>query len=417
MSIACRRLASALVLPLLLIGSTAHAQPAPTADPGAVGLSAERLSQIEEVVAPYVKTEKLAGAMTMVYRQGQVAHFETYGDRDLESEAPMTPNTLFRIYSMTKPITTVAALMLYEEGHFRLDEPVAKYLPAFKDVQVYDTTAAGEPTRVEPRRPMTIRDLMTHTSGLTYGIYGDTPVDSMYQAAGVLDNDQTLAEAVDTLGTIPLLHHPGETWHYSVSTDVLGRLVEVVSGKSLDTVFQTRIFEPLGMDDTMFEVPESELDRFATNYAVNKKGELTVQDRADSSSFAAPVTMLSGGGGLVSTMDDYLRFSRMLLNEGALDGTRLLSPKTVDFMTQNHLDGTMEPGWGFGLGVRVNQDVSETQILGSKGMYDWSGAANTYFFIDPKEDLIAMVWTQLFPHGVYPIGPDFKISVYQSIVE
>lgn len=416
MSRSYRRLLSALTA-FFLLASTAQAQLAPTAEPSSVGLSAERLSEIEDAMQPYVKAGKVSGMMTMVYRKGEVAHFETYGDRDRKTEAPMTPKTLFRIYSMTKPITTVAALMLYEDGHFRLDEPVAKYLPAFKNVQVYDTAASGEPTRVEPRRPMTIRDLMTHTSGLTYGVFGDTPVDSMYQKVGVLDNDQTLAEAVDTLGTLPLLHHPGETWHYSVSTDVLGRLVEVVSGQSLDTFFRTRIFEPLGMDDTMFEVPEEELDRFATTYAVNKKGKLTVQDRADSSEFAAPVEMLSGGGGLVSTMYDYLRFSRMLLNGGALEGTRLLSPKTVDFMTQNHLDGTFEPGWGFGLGVRVNQDVSRTQILGSKGMYDWSGAANTYFFIDPKEELIAMVWTQLFPHGVYPIGPEFKIAVYQAMVE
>ena len=413
----CRRLWPTLVLTLVLLVPTANAQLASTADPGEVGMSAERLSQIEETMTPYVEGNKVAGLMTMVYRRGEVVHYETYGDSDLQTDAPMTPNTLFRIYSMTKPITTVAALMLYEEGHFQLGDPVGRYLPALKDVQVYDTTTAGEPTQVELRRPITIHDLMTHTSGLTYGVFGDTPVDSMYQEVGVLDKDQSLSAAVDTLGTLPLLHQPGETWHYSVSTDVLGRLVEVVSGQSLDVFFQSRIFDPLGMDDTMFDVPPSELDRLATNYAVNKKGELTVQDRADSSEFAAPVKMLSGGGGLVSTMDDYLLFSRMLLNGGALEGTRLLSPKTVDFMTRNHLDGTFEPGGGFGLGVRVNQDVAQAQVLGSEGMYSWSGAANTYFFIDPKEELVGMVWAQFFPNGLYPLGPEFKVAVYQSIVE
>ncbi len=401
----------------LLTPAPAEAQLAPTAEPATAGMSAERLSRISETLSPYVADEKIAGLMTMVYRKGEVVHHETYGQRDRQTNAPMTKNTLFRIYSMTKPITTVAALMLYEEGHFQLDDPVAQYLPAFKDVTVYDTTAGGQPTEVPARRPITIRDLMTHTSGLTYGVFGNTPVDSMYTEIGILDNDRTLAAAVDTLGTLPLLHQPGETWHYSVSTDVLGRLVEVVSGKTLDTFFRTRIFEPLGMDDTMFEVPASEMGRFATNYAAGSDGSLTVQDRKQDSEFAAPVTFLSGGGGLVSTMDDYLRFARMLLNEGAIDGTRLLSPKTVDLMTQNHLDGTYEPGWGFGLGVQVCTDLAQAQTLGSEGMYGWSGAANTFFFIDPKEELIGMVWTQLFPHGRYPIGPQFRVGVYQAIVE
>lgn len=394
-----------------------HAQLAPTASPESVGLSSERLSHIETTMSSYVEDRKVAGLSTMVYRRGEVAHFETYGDRDLQSGAAMTPETLFRIYSMTKPITTVAALMLYEEGHFHLDDPVADYLPAFEDVQVYDTTASGRPTRVPSQRPMTIHDLMTHTSGLTYGVFGDTPVDSMYQDVGVLDEDRSLKAAVDTLGTLPLLHQPGETWHYSVSTDVLGRLVEVVSGMPLDTFFRTRIFEPLGMDDTSFEVSPEEMNRFATNYQAGRDGTLAVQDRGASSEFAAPVRFLSGGGGLVATMDDYLRFARMLLNGGALEGTRLLGAKTVDFMTQNHLDGTFEPGWGFGLGVRVNVDVPRTQVLGTDGTYGWSGAANTYFFVDPSEELIGMVWTQLFPSGRYPIGPDFKVAVYQSIID
>jgi len=412
-----RRFRTLAALCLLLAVPTAHAQLAPTAPPDAVGLSDDRLAQLSEQMRPYVEDDKVAGLMTMVYRRGEIAHYETYGQRDRQTGTPMTPNTLFRIYSMTKPITTVAALMLYENGHFQLDDPVAEYLPALEGVQVYDTTATGTPTRAEPRRPMTIQDLMRHTSGLTYGVFGDTPVDSMYQAAGVLSDDRTLESAVETLGTLPLLHQPGTQWHYSVSTDVLGRLVEVVSGQSLDTFFQTRIFDPLGMDDTTFEVPADAMDRFATSYSMGENGELAVRDRKQNSSFAAPVRFLSGGGGLVSTMDDYLRFARMLLGGGAVDGTRLLSPKTVDLMTQNHLDGTFEPGWGFGLGVRVNTDLPVASTLGSEGMYGWSGFASTYFFVDPKEELIGMVWTQLVPEGRYPIGPQFRVGVYQSIVD
>ena len=412
-----RRLWSLAALCFLLAVPPAQAQPAPTAEPTAVGLSAERLERVSDVMRPYVEDNRVAGLMTMVYRRGEVAHFRAYGERDRQTGAPMTPNTLFRIYSMTKPITTVAALMLYEEGHFQLDDPVAEYLPAFEGVQVYDTTAAGAPTRVPPRRPMTIQDLMRHTSGLTYGVFGNTPVDSMYRAAGVLGGDRTLAATVDTLATLPLLHQPGTQWHYSVSTDVLGRLVEVVSGQSLDTFFRTRIFEPLGMDDTMFEVPAGEMDRFATNYAMGEGGTLVARDRRGDSDFAAPVTFLSGGGGLVSTMDDYLRFARLLLGDGAVDGTRLLSPKTVALMTQNHLDGTHEPGWGFGLGVQVATDLPAASTLGSEGMYGWSGLANTFFFVDPQEELIGMVWTQFVPNGRYPIGEQFRVGVYQSIVD
>ena len=412
-----RRLLPLVALGLLLIVPATRAQIAPTADPASVGMSEERLSRISDAMAPYVDNGKVPGLMTLVYRRGEVVHFKAHGDRDLQTDAPMTEETLFRIYSMTKPITTVAALMLYEEGHFLLDDPVAEYLPAFEDVQVYDTTATGRPTRVEPRRPMTIRDLMTHTSGLTYGIFSDTPVDSMYREAGLLGDDRTLAAMVDTLAALPLLHHPGEKWHYSLSTDVLGRLVEVVSGKELDTFFRTRIFDPLGMDDTMFEVPPSEMDRFATNYTVGSDGSLSVRDRKLSSAFAAPVTRLSGGGGLVSTMDDYLRFARMLLNGGVLDGKRLLSPKTVEFMTRNHLEGTYEPGWGFGLGVRVCTDIADAQTIGSRGMYGWPGAAHTFFFADPEEELIGMVWSQVFPFGRYPIGDQFRVGVYQALVE
>ena len=410
------RTSVALLLSLLLLGGglPVAAQPMATAAPEAVGLSSARLARVEPLMQRYIDEGKLAGILTMVARQGQVVHFETYGHRDREAQDPMAEDTIFRIYSMTKPITSTAVLMLYEEGHFLLDDPVADYLPAFADLTVY--APDGDPVALE--RPVTIRDLLTHTSGLSYGFFSQTPVDSLYQQAGVLNGETSLASFVDKLGTLPLLHQPGERWHYSVATDVLGYLVEVVAGQPFGAFLEDRIFGPLGMDETSFEVATERLERFAVNYAIDQEGQLVVQDAAGAwSPFAAPVQFHSGGGGLTSTAADYMRFAQMLLNGGQLDGVRLLSPKTVELMTMNHLDGEFEPGWGFGLGVNVSTNVARTQTLGSVGTYGWSGAANTYFFIDPEEELIAMVWTQLFPYGYYPLFDEFKVAVYQAIVE
>ncbi len=404
---------------ILLIGWLAlpvaaqHASPVAPAE--TAGMSAERLARIGPLMQAYVDDEHLAGIKMIVARRGKVVYYEDYGLRDIETSAPMTEDTIFRIYSMTKPITSVAVLMLYEEGRFRLNDPVARYIPAFKNLQVYDADDAS--MRAALRRPMTIRDLLTHTSGLTYGFFSETPVDTLYRRNGLFARGGDLEDFVGRLSDLPLLHQPGTTWHYSVSTDVLGYLVEVVSGQTLDVFFKERIFDPLGMKDTSFDVPPEKMDRFAANYHKDDNGRLEAVDAGATSQFAAPVRFFSGGGGLVSTAGDYMRFAQMLLNGGTLDGTRLLSPKTVELMTANHLDEDYAPGWGFGLGVRVCTDVARTQTLGSEGTFGWSGMANTYFFIDPEEELIAMVWTQFLPYGAYPIQNQFKVAVYQAIVD
>lgn len=391
--------------------------PAVSVAPEAVGISSSRLDRMQTRMNAYVDEGRTAGILTMVARRGQTVHFETHGMRDKENGLKMEHDTIFRIYSMTKPITSVAVMMLFEEGHFQLNDPVHRYIPAFKDIQVYDETADNGSNTVQSARPVTIRDLLTHTSGLTYGVFGNSPVDIMYREAGILRPDQDLESMVDALGKIPLIHQPGTKWNYSVSTDVLGYLVEVVSGQPFGDFLEDRIFGPLGMKDTGFEVPKNDLNRFANNYRYTPEGELVLQDGAEDSRFAGPITFYSGGGGLVSTAQDYFRFAQMLLNGGELDGKRLLGLKTVELMAMNHLEGEWAPGRGFGLGVSVVTDVAKTQQLGTEGTYGWSGLAKTYFFIDPEEELIAMVWTQLFIDGAFPLADEFATGVYQAIVE
>ena len=410
-----------LVLLICFVSLSAYAQDVAVQPvkliPETVGISSERLDKMHAHATSYVDEKKTAGLLTMVARNGEVIHFETYGKRDIEKDLDMEHDTIFRIYSMTKPITSVAVMMLYEEGHFRLNDPVHLYIPEFKDVMVYDEEASDGSNRVKPEQPMTIRHLLTHSSGLTYGIFGNTPVDMLYRQAQIFNPERDLQAMVKKLAELPLLFHPGDRWNYGVSTDVLGYLVEVVSGKSLGEYFEERIFGPLGMHDTGFFVPEEKLDRFASNYTYAPDGSLILQDGGTSSSYANPDRLHSGGAGLVSTAGDYMRFAQLLLNGGELDGVRLLSPKTVELMTQNHLEEEYVPGRGFGLGFSVVTDLADTQILGSEGTYWWSGLANTYFIIDPKEKLIAMMWTQLFSNGRFGLQDEFHIGVYQSIVE
>ena len=350
----------------------------------------------------------------MVARRGRVVYREDVGYQDKASGVTMTDSTLFRIYSMSKPITSVAILMLYEEGHFQLGDPVSKFIPAFDDLTVYDADAPSR--RAALARPVTIHDLLTHQSGLTYGMSNATPVDSLYRVTPVFGGGD-LADFAGRVSNLPLLHQPGETWHYSVATDILGYVVEVVSGMTLEDFFEQRIFKPLGMTDTGFSVEKEDLHRLSTNYRRNRQGELYAIDRDATSQFAAPVQFFSGGGGLVSTMSDYLRFAEMLRRGGVLDGHRLLSSKTIALMTTDHIGYEFAPGWGFGLGVRVCTNVAATRMLGSEGAYEWSGAANTYFFIDPVEDLVAMVWTQFMPFAAFPMSNQFKTAVYASIEE
>ena len=407
--------------------------------PEKAGFSATRLGRIGDLMRRYVDTGKLAGTVSLVSRRGQVVYFDDYGQRDREANAEMTLDTVFRIYSMTKPITSVAGLMLFEDGHFLLDDPIADYLPAFADVQVCVGMDITGMRLARPERAPTVRDLMRHTAGLSYGWHQDTPVDQAYRDAKMSERQYSLAEGVDQLAKLPLAYHPGQAWRYSYSTDVLGRLVEVWSGESLDDFFQRNIFGPLGMTDTAFQVAPEKVDRFAACYTLpNNTGfiadgsalspadvTLALMEAPATSRFAKPPVFLSGGGGLVASTADYLRFCQMLLNGGVLDGARLLGRKTVELMTMNHLPAALIPiaismpdaGAGFGLGVKVLVDQAASGRLGSPGIYGWGGAATTVFWIDPVEEVIGIFMTQFMPSGHYPVTTQFQRTVYQALVD
>ncbi|KAB7741662.1 serine hydrolase [Parvibaculum sedimenti] len=404
------------------------------ARPEDVGLNADRLAAIPDYFGSYVDKGKLAGLSTLVSRRGQIVHFESIGKRDRDLGAPMERDSIFRIYSMSKPITSVALMMLFEEGHFQLNHEVSRYIPEFRKLRVWAGGTNAAWATKEPARPMTIRDLLTHTSGLTYDFMNQHPVDRLYRRAGIdsLAKDKmTLKEMIERLAEIPLLFSPGEFWNYSVATDVCGYLIEVLSGRPLDEFLQSRIFMPLGMVDTGFTVPKEKLHRFTANYEKNAQtGETRLVDRSDeTSAYVKAKPFLSGGGGLVSTMTDYWRFCQMCLNGGELDGTRVISRKTLEFMRLNHLPGgrTMKEmslssfgelaaeGAGFGLGFQVILDPAEAQSIGSVGNYSWGGAASTYFWIDPEEEIVAILMTQLMPSSTYPLRPQMQQLVYAAI--
>lgn len=390
--------------------------------PEELGFSRQRLARITSKMQRYVTENKLAGISTLIARRGKVVHFEQVGMANLEAGQPMAADTIFRIYSMTKPITSVAVLMLLEESCFRLNDPVADYLPEFKDCRVLDNTSL-----VKPRRPMTIRNLLTHTAGLSYGFNEHDQLDQMYNQqvwrAVETNPNLTLAEWIGAIGRLPLAYHPGTAYRYSVATDVLGYLVQVVSGMPFADFLQERIFDPLGMVDTCFTVPPEKINRFAVNYGPQDGGGLKVVDTPQSSRYVRPTQRPSGGGGLLSTSGDYLRFTQMLLNGGELDGVRLLGRKTVELMTTNHLpdgifvDNDSTTGLGFGLGVSVLLDLGKGQTLGSVGNYGWGGAANTNFWIDPQEEMIGLLMLQYMPSDTYPVSPDFRILAYQALVD
>lgn len=386
----------------------------------AVGMCADRLRRIRPFMQEYVDRGQLAGITTLIARHGEVVHFESVGMARTEADAPMRHDTIVRIYSMTKPITSVAVMTLYEQGRVRLNAPVSEYIREFADLRVYDETDAGG---IEPDRPMTVRDLLTHTSGLSYG-WSDAPVDKMYQEAE--PRGGTLAEMVCKLGAIPLMHQPGAVWEYSLATDVLGYLVQAVSGVAFDEYLRREIFEPLGMVDTAFHVPAEKLDRFAANYGWdNDAGALKVIDDPTSGKFTRAPALPSGGGGLVSTAADYLRFAQMMLNGGELDGARLLGRKTVEYMTRDHLPPELgvrfgpnaDLSRGVGLGFAVARNAAASGVIGSDGAYAWGGAANTAFWIDPAEDLVGVLLTQFMPIDEYPLVAEFRALTYQALVD
>lgn len=385
----------------------------PRAVPEDIGMSTARLERIKPVMQQWVDNGKIPGALTMIAREGRLVHFEKVGNQDIASEKSIEFDTIFRIYSMTKPITSVAVMMLYEQGLFQLNSPVSEFIPEFKDMKAY---ANHGDAIVDTEREMTIKHLLTHTAGLIYGGEWDHPINQRYYEADFYGGD--LKHMAKELGDIPLLHHPGDAWNYGMSTDVLGYLVEVVSGMPFAEFLKTRIFDPLGMVDTDFSVPENKADRYATLYEPTEEDGIKVLEDAPVSS--GPLSFHhSGGAGLLSTAGDYLRFCQMMLNEGELDGVRLLGRKTVELITINHISNDWQPlersGCGFGLGFAVVTDLADTHTLGSVGTYSWGGLASTVFWIDPVEELIAILMTQLI--GDSPFHAQFRVLTYQSIID
>lgn len=385
----------------------------PRAVPEDVGMSTSRLERIAPVMQRWVDDGKIPGALTMIAREGRLVHFEKFGMQDVATAKPIEFDTILRIYSMTKPITSIAVMMLYEEGHFQLGTPVSELIPAFKDMQVY---TGGGAAIVDAETEMTVKHLLTHTSGLIYGGDGEHPIHQQYRDANYYQGD--LANMANELGNIPLLHNPGAAWNYGMSTDVLGYLVEVVSGMPFAEFLKTQILEPLGMVDTAFSVPDEKADRYMTLYEPSEDGGIQVLENAPVSS--GPRSFFhSGGAGLQSTAADYLRFCQMLLNDGELDGVRLLGRKTVELIRVNHISDDWQPlertGCGFGLGFAVVTDVAETHGPGSEGTYSWGGLASTTFWIDPVEDLIGILMTQLI--GDSPFHAQFRVLTYQAITD
>jgi CubicO group peptidase (beta-lactamase class C family) len=404
-------------------------------DPAEVGLDADRLARIDGTFERYVDDGKLAGYLVTVSRHGKLAHVSSYGARDREEGLPVESDTLWRIFSMTKPITSVAAMMLYEEGALQLTDPVSKFIPSFADLRVYTGGSDQNPLTVPAAEPMRVWHLLTHTSGLTYGFHRVHTVDAIYRAAGFdpgAPRGMDLAAACDGWASLPLLFEPGAEWNYGVSTDVLGRVVEVASGQSLEEFFAERILGPLGMTDTTFWVDDDRAARLAALYGLGP-GRKMVKMGAPWDNARVKPRMLSGGGGLVSTAGDYHRFLQLLLDRpdspaGQLDGVRLLSPRTVRYMGRNHLPGGLDiatfgralyaespmHGSGFGLGFAVVTDPAAVKVDCSAGELSWGGAASTAFWIDQAEELTVSFFTQLIPSNALPLRPQLRQLVYQS---
>ena len=423
-------LAAGLTVAAQQAAPPATAAPVRQSAPAAVGVSAERFQRLHQAMQGFVDRKEVSGIVTLVTREGRTADIHAVGMQDVDSKTPMRTDTLFRIASMTKPITSVAIMMLYEEGKLLLTDPVSKFIPAFKSMQVLEQ---GAEKPVAARRQISIRDLLTHRSGLTYGFINGGAVGNGYRKNGVVDGlsatTLTTAEGIDKLAAEPLVAQPGSAYNYSLSTDVLGRVVEVASGQKFETFLRERIFRPLKMADTDFVVPDAKWSRLATVYSPDGAGG--IRPMRDPETFGntvmspieyykSPKTYFSGGAGLVSTAADYARFGHMLLNGGVLDGARLLSPKTIELMTVSHTGdlGALPvagPGRGFGLGFFVVTDLATTQTLGSQGMFGWSGIYGTTFWVDPKERLVAIMMVQRYPGS--PVAAAFQPLVYQALVK
>jgi CubicO group peptidase (beta-lactamase class C family) len=391
------------ILVALSLWSVTAARELPVAKPEEVGMSSAKLGKVDDVLKGFIAEKKLAGCIVAIARKGKVVHFGTYGKMDVERDKPMKPGSIFRIYSMSKAITTAAALILFDEGKYDLDDPVSKYIPEFKELSVLREGQA-EPAK----RQMTVRDLMRHTSGLSYGFVGNSAVEKRYKKDKPIDRASSLPTMITKLSDIPLAFEPGTKWQYSVSIDVLGRLIEIWSGNKFEDFLAERICKPLDMKDTAFDVPKGKVDRFTANYAPNGSGELRLVDDPAKSRYLTPAGLASGGGGLVSTTRDYLRFLQMVLNGGELHGKRILKKKTVRLMTRNQLPKKIMPirigpiprvGVGFGLGFSTRVSMGPWDPGGRVGEFGWGGAASTHYWVSPKDELVVVTMEQIMPYS------------------
>ncbi len=404
-----------------------------TADPSDLGFDPARLARIDTHFKKFVDDGRLPGWSLAVARDGEIAHVAHYGFADIESKKPLGEDAIFRIASMTKPICAVAAMILWEEGLFELKDHVYRFIPSFRDQKVFRSGSTTNPRFDHINEPMEMWHLFSHTAGLTYGFMHAHPVDTMYRNAGFEWGmpDKDLAGICDDLAALPLLFQPGAEWNYSMAIDVIGRVVEIISGMKLGEFMKKRIFDPLGMTDTAFHCPQDKSDRLASAYALNPANRKAMPMPAPpTGAFQDPKAHM-GGGGLVSTMSDYMKFAMMLRNGGELNGTRILSPRTVQYMASNHLPGgadlseygrplfaeTAMDGVGFGLSMSVTIDPAKAKVPGSVGDYGWGGAYSTIFTVDPVEDLVYMFFTQLLPSSAHPIRPQFKQMVFQALVD
>lgn len=399
-----------------------------TISPEAVGMSTDRLNRIRIKFQTYIDEKRAPGFVTLIARKGQVVHYETCGYRDLEKQLPMEKDTIFRIYSMTKPITSVALMMLYEQGKFQLHDPVSNYIPELGNAKVLKHLENQERGLVEQNPSMTIQHLLTHTSGLTSDLAHDNPDDEAERMARYTDPDYTLEKTIQDIAGYPLLHQPGAQFSYGVSTDVCGYLVQILSGLPFETYLQENVFAPLGMVDTAFHVTNDNIDRFASLYAENESDCSLQLHRVEGifkRDFLVPTKSPFGSYGLVSTTEDYWRFVQMLLNGGEFDGNRLLGRKTIEYIAMNHVSPDLLPfkighnpwlGYGFGLGFAVVNDPAQTRVIDSSGTYFWGGAAATAFWIDPQEEIVAVKMTQIIESSL-PIWDDIRVMTYQALID
>lgn len=403
----------------------------PVHQPESLGFDPKRLEYITDWMSRYVDGGKLAGAQTVIARSGKIAYSQCVGQADKEKNSPWQDGTMARFYSMTKPITSVALMMLYEKGLFHLDDPLENFIPAFKDMQVLRSQARSIEDTEPATTKITVHHLLTHMSGMTYG-FNEGVLGKHYEASK-MDFGPTrgsLENQIERLAEMPLQFNPGARWNYGVSTDVVGRLVEIISGKDLKSFFHENIFSPLGMVDTDFGIPEEKIGRYSTAYGANEAGDMIVMDSRDKSAFQIEkVACYSGGGGLISTASDYLKFAEMLRCRGAFEGGQLLGPRTVDFMMENHLDGDLAQygqavfsevsfvGVGFGLGGWVMMDPPLSQMMGSPGDFGWGGMASTVFWVDPIEDMTVLFLTQFIPSSYYPLRKELRALVYQAMTD